>query len=74
MKSGSARMLRNIFAKETRPIVLALGLLLLALLIPNLKIPRSTYTYIIFIDITQSMNVEDYALNAAPVSRLDYVR
>ena len=74
MKSGSVRMLRNIFAKETRPIVLALGLLLLALLIPNLKIPRSTYTYIIFIDITQSMNVEDYALNAAPVSRLDYVR
>jgi mxaL protein len=74
MKSGSARMLRNIFAKETRTIVVALALLLLALLIPNLKIPRSTYTYIIFIDITQSMNVEDYALDAAPVSRLDYAR
>ena len=59
MKSGGARMLRNLFAKETRTIVIALVLLLLALVIPNLKIPRSTYTYIVFIDITQSMNVED---------------
>ena len=74
MKSGGARMLRNLFAKETRTIVIALVLLLLALVIPNLKIPRSTYTYIIFIDITQSMNVEDYALNGAQVSRLDYAR
>jgi len=74
MKSGSARLLRNIFAKETRSIGIALALLLLALLIPNLKIPRSTCTYIVFIDITQSMNVEDYALNGTPVSRLDYAR
>ena len=74
MKSGGARMLRNIFAKETRTLVIALGLLLLALLVPNLKMPRSTYTYIVFIDITQSMNVEDYALNGTPASRLDYAR
>jgi len=74
MKSGGARMLRNILAKETRTLVIALGLLLLALLVPNLKMPRSTYTYIVFIDITQSMNVEDYALNGTPVSRLDYAR
>ncbi|HYL19784.1 MAG TPA: MxaL protein, partial [Burkholderiales bacterium] len=74
MKSGTPRMLRNVFAKETRTIVIALGFLLGALLIPNLKIPRSTYTYIIFLDITQSMNVEDYALNGTPVSRLDYSR
>lgn len=55
-------------------IVLVLGLLLLALLMPRIELPRDSYDYIVVFDISQSMNVEDYELDGVPVSRLDYAR
>ncbi|MDY6948817.1 MAG: vWA domain-containing protein [Pseudomonadota bacterium] len=55
-------------------IALVLGLLLLALWMPRVELPRDSYDYIVVFDISQSMNVEDYELDGAPISRLDYAR
>jgi mxaL protein len=53
---------------------MVLVLLLVALLAPPVNLPRSTYDYVLVFDITQSMNVTDYDIDAAPVSRLEYAR
>ena len=58
--------------KDSRAIALALLLLLAALLMPPVNLPRDAYDYIVVFDISQSMNVEDYQLDGAPVSRLVY--
>jgi len=60
--------------RELISIALVLGLLLLALLMPRVELPRDSYSYIVVFDISQSMNVEDYELDGVPVSRLDYAR
>jgi mxaL protein len=65
---------RRALEKESLPILIALILLLAALLLPTVKLPRLTYTYIVFFDITQSMNVQDYELDGIPMSRLVYAR
>lgn len=64
--------LRIVVDKDSRTIALALLLLLTALLIPPMSLPRDAYDYIVVFDISQSMNVEDYQLDGAPVSRLAY--
>ena len=53
---------------------IAFLLLLAAILLPPFNAPRTTYDYLVVFDITQSMNVEDYELDGAPVSRLTYMR
>lgn len=53
---------------------IAFLLLLTAILLPPFNAPRTTYDYLVVFDITQSMNVEDYELDGAPVSRLTYMR
>jgi mxaL protein len=60
--------------RESIGIALVLGLLLLALWMPRVELPRDSYSYIVVFDISQSMNVEDYELDGVPVSRLDYAR
>jgi mxaL protein len=60
--------------RESIGIALVLGLLLLALLMPRVELPRDSYNYLVVFDISQSMNVEDYELDGVPVSRLDYAR
>jgi mxaL protein len=52
----------------------ALVLLLAAVFMPPLEAQRSTYSYIVVFDITQSMNVEDYELGGLPASRLTFAR
>jgi mxaL protein len=69
-----ATLLRSRFDKESRAITGAFILLLVALLIPSVNLPRETCTYLVFIDITQSMNVEDYEIDGVPASRLVYAR
>jgi mxaL protein len=49
-------------------------LLLIALVVPTLNMPRDTFSYLVFFDISQSMNVEDYELDGRPTSRLAYAR
>jgi mxaL protein len=68
------RLFRELLANESRAITIALVLLLIALLTPTLKIPRDTYSYLVYFDISQSMNVEDYELDGRPASRLAYAR
>lgn len=55
-------------------IALAAVLLLASALLPPLSLPRSTYDYIVVFDISQSMGVDDYELDGAPATRLDYAR
>jgi mxaL protein len=68
------QLLRRALEKQSRAIAIALALLLVALFMPSFALPRVTYTYIVFFDITQSMNVQDYQLDGVPVSRLVYAR
>lgn len=48
--------------------------LLLGLMMPAVPLQRAVFDYIVVFDISQSMNVEDYELNGAQVTRLDYAR
>jgi mxaL protein len=68
------QLARNALDRDSLPILVALILLLVALSMPAVKLPRLTYTYIVFLDITQSMNVQDYELDGSSVSRLVYAR
>ena len=45
-----------------------------AMMRPSIKVERSFNNYVIFVDVTQSMNVQDMMLNGRPVSRLEYTR
>ena len=67
-------LIATAFDKPSRAILSALVLLLIAWTMPAFNWPRSTYDYIVVFDITQSMNVEDYTIGDAPVSRLAYAR
>jgi mxaL protein len=62
------------FGRSAISLWLALALLLVALFAPRLNLPQRTYEYIVFFDITQSMDVQDYEIAGSPVSRLDYAR
>ena len=66
--------LRKALGRGSLTLLLAFALLLLALFMPRFSIPRDTYDYIVVFDITQSMDVEDYELAGAPVSRLNFAR
>jgi len=67
-------LLHGVFDKESRAFVAALLLLSVALFLPAFQWPRDTYTWLVYIDITQSMNVEDYELDGAAISRLAFAR
>lgn len=64
------KALRLAVDKDSRAIALALLLLLVALALPRVELPHDAYDYLLVFDISQSMNVEDYQLDGAPVSRL----
>lgn len=64
--------LRRAMDKDSRAIALALMLLLVALVMPSINLPRDAYDYVVVFDISQSMNVEDYEIDGTPVSRLAY--
>jgi mxaL protein len=52
----------------------ALALLLATLLRPTIQVQRDIYTYLLVVDITQSMNTADMAVAGKPASRIDYTR
>jgi mxaL protein len=60
--------------KDSRLLWVALFLLVVALFAPRVNLPHDTYEYIVFFDITQSMDVQDYEIDGLPVSRLEYAR
>jgi mxaL protein len=59
---------------ETVLLVLAIGMLALALLKPNINLKQAVHNYLLVADVSQSMNAEDEKLNDKAVSRLDYTR
>lgn len=68
------RVSRAWAAFESRILWIVLPLLLLALFAPRVKLPHDAFEYVVFFDITQSMDVQDYEIGGVPVSRLDYAR
>jgi mxaL protein len=63
-----------VLEKDSLTIGAALVLLVAAIFMPVVELPRLTYDYIVVFDITQSMDVTDYELNGSPVSRLTFAR
>ena len=54
--------------------IAALLFLVVAICLPPINTPQTTYDYLVVFDITQSMNVEDYETNGVPESRLTFAR
>lgn len=52
----------------------ALVLLVAALFRPTVPVQRNIYSYMLVVDISQSMNVEDMTLDNKPISRIAYTR
>lgn len=55
-------------------LLLAAAGLALALLHPQVNLSRGTFNNIFILDISQSMNVQDYRSDGKPVSRLEFAR
>lgn len=72
--AGLRSWLRGVFDPDGRAVAIALLLLIAALAIPAVPLKHDTYQSIVVLDITQSMDVEDYYLHGSSVSRLAYAR
>lgn len=59
---------------ETLLYLVAVILLLLALVKPEIQLKQEVHNYLLVADVSQSMNAEDEKLNNQNVSRLDYTR
>ena len=69
-----ARLMRGLFDRRHWAITVALLLLIVAIGMPRVTLPRNTFSYIVTFDITQSMDVEDVSLGDLPTSRLNFAR
>lgn len=67
-------LLRGIFDRAQRPLLLAVLLLVGAALMPPITLERPVYRHLVVFDITQSMGVEDVQLDGAAASRLALAR
>ncbi len=66
-----------IFLRSRRDVSMlaaAFLLLIIAAFKPTIPLPRNIYTYILVVDISQSMNVEDATLNGKRTSRIAYTQ
>lgn len=52
----------------------AFALLVAAFVSPSVQWPRTTFSYMVTFDITQSMDTEDLSVSGAPMSRLAYAK
>ncbi|MES2500600.1 MAG: VWA domain-containing protein [Pseudomonadota bacterium] len=59
---------------ETLLYSFAIGLLLLALIKPEIQMKQEVHNYLLLADVSQSMNAEDMKVNDEPVSRLVYTQ
>jgi mxaL protein len=63
--------------KKRRDLTLLIAaclLLIAAAFKPSIPLPRNIYSYILVVDISQSMNVEDASLNGKKISRIAYTQ
>ncbi len=59
---------------ETIALIIALLLLLFTAITPTIEVTQKVKSYLVFIDVTQSMNVVDMSVDGQPVSRLEYTK
>ncbi len=74
MIATTRQLLARARSPQTRPLAIAAGLFALAAVLPPLALPGRSYTHMIVLDITQSMNTLDYELDGKPVDRLTYAK
>lgn len=55
-------------------LVIACAAALTSLLVPQFPMPRAVYRYVFVIDISQSMNAQDYHVENLPTDRLGFVK
>jgi mxaL protein len=60
--------------RDSLLLTVAFVLLLAALLRPTVPIKHDIYSYMLILDITQSMNTQDAIINGKPASRLAYTQ
>lgn len=60
--------------RDVSMLVAAFLLLIIAAFKPTIPLPRNIYSYILVVDISQSMNVEDATLNGKRTSRIAYTQ
>jgi mxaL protein len=60
--------------RDLRLLFVACLLLVVAAFKPSIPLPRNIYSYILVVDISQSMNVEDLSLHGKKISRIAYTQ
>lgn len=60
--------------QELLLLTISLALLIVALFQPTIQVEKKLQSHMIFIDVTQSMNVQDMQIAGQLVTRLDYVK
>ena len=60
--------------RDVSMLAAAFLLLVIAAFKPTIPLPRNIYSYILVVDISQSMNVEDASLNGKSTSRIAYTQ
>lgn len=66
--------LRRGLHRDAAAVLLALIFLVVAAVLPRFSVDRPVYDYLVALDITQSMDVEDMRIDGAPASRLAAAR
>jgi mxaL protein len=74
MIATTRQLLARARSPQTRPLTAAMLLFGLAAILPPLSLPGRSYTHMVVLDITQSMNTRDYMLDGKPVDRLSYAK
>lgn len=62
------------YKAELTIMVLAVLLCLLAIYNPTLQFKKSITSYMLLVDVSQSMNAEDLVINDKPITRIDYTK
>jgi mxaL protein len=62
------------YKAELTIMVLAVFLCLLAIYNPTLQFKKSITSYMLLVDVSQSMNAEDLMVNDQPITRIDYTK
>lgn len=74
MIATARQLLARARAPHTLPLALATGLFALAALLPPVPLPGHSFSHLVVLDITQSMNTRDYELDGKPIDRLHYAK
>lgn len=74
MIATARQLLARARTPQTLPLLVATGLFALAAVLPPISLPGRSYSHMVVIDITQSMNTRDYELRGKPVDRLHYAK